>query len=168
MRICGIDPGMEGALAFICGGYAEVVNMPTKISIVDRKKTVDAEGLLLEFIINDPEGIIVEEQGVQGELTSRVSAFQSGRNFQALVNAIEKYKAYKDSVIITTCRPQEWKKSLGLLAKKGDSAKTKKEITEKYVMAMYPHVQTRGKRGGLLDGACDAVAIASYGLKRYF
>lgn len=38
MRICGIDPGMKGALAFISCGNVEVVYMPTKIGIVDRQK----------------------------------------------------------------------------------------------------------------------------------
>lgn len=64
-------------------------------------------------------------------------------------------------------KPQQWKKTLGLLGSKGMSQKDKKKLTIGFVKEVFPDAEIAGPKGGIKDGRADALAIAEYGRRKY-
>jgi len=160
MRICGIDPGASGALAFIGDGRDETVyDMPIS-SMALLSKTVSHEGVFEILKKEDPGIIVLEKQGPQG-VTSKKSIFPMGRNYQSLLIGVYRYQQVSNaSVEVVT--PQKWKRKLGLVADKGATDKDKKKKTADKADQLFPGL-IYGKRGGLKDGRSDALMIAWYG-----
>lgn len=171
MKYCGIDCGASGAVAFIDGLTSTAFDMPVKSSVYGG--TVVDLGELFELIYqNSPDFICFEKQAVTSQ-TGKVAAFAMGRNYQAIIHAIEKYSAQGHKHISIVCvTPQQWKKTLGVMTGKTKdegkkNAKEKKEKTIQLVKSLFPDAPIYGKKGGLKDGRCDALAIAEYGRRKY-
>ena len=156
----GIDCGAKGAVAFVSSESVKVFDMPTNSNGI-----VDTYGLYI-MIQNNIGGktiIGIEEQGVKGNLTSRKSAFIMGRNYQAVINAVQD----TTNASIIYIKPQQWKKTLGVLGTSAMSVNEKKKITAELVKDVFPNADIFGKRGGLKDGRADALAIAEYLRRKY-
>ena len=59
--------------------------------------------------------------------------------------------------------PKKWQKTINVKTKGKD---IKKEVA-KIAQSLYPHVELRGPRGGLIDGKSDALMIAHYSYLTY-
>ena len=164
MKIMGIDAGLQGALAWVDGLKSGVFDMPVEKKI--DSQNVVAYHSVFEYINNEmPQMIVLEQQQVQA-VTSKRSSFIIGRNYQALLLAINHYaNIYGVSVVLV--RPAEWKKTLGLIAPKGSSSATKKKITAQFVETVFPKAEIYTPRCRLMDGRSDALAIAEYGRRKY-
>jgi len=160
MKYLGIDPGLEGAIAYIDGLDVHAYDMPVSNSL-DGKKNVDyykVYGLIKNI---NPDAIYIEKQHPQG-VTGKVVSFSMGRNYQALLIACKRYSD-KHKTPIFFVLPQQWKKTLGLLNSKSDTEKNKKTKTIEFVKRMFPKTDIYSKTGLILDGRTDALALAEYG-----
>ena len=146
MKIVAYDPGLAGAMAFLDGMTYSVEDMPLKTGL-DKKKVVDHNKVFEMLDCFTPDLIMIEAQGVKGDITSRVGAFSMGRTYQSLLIGTELYQDH-NTVSIITCKAQEWKKTLGLIAPKGTSDKEKKKITKKFVENTFPKAILCGPQGG--------------------
>ena len=165
MKVCGIDPGLQGAVAFIDGLDYSVFDMPLRKEI-DGKSIVDCDAIFDMITRFKPDIIIYEEQGVKGDLTGRVSAMSMGRSYQSLLHGIGLYIEHCQPSVIRV-RSQEWKKSLGVQKKKSDTEKSNKAKTVNFVKILFPKANLYGVKGGLKADRADALAIAEYGRRKY-
>jgi len=156
MKYCGIDPGLSGGIAFTDGTYEK---MPTILDPIDRQKVVSSYGVHKALTKAQPDVILVEHQQPQGGNTSRVACFKMGRNYQALLEGVKSYAEIADRAVVVVVRPQQWKRTLGLI--KGTS-KDKKAGTFILVKNIYGLVLKNSQ-----DGIADALAIAEYGRRKY-
>ena len=111
MNICGIDPGVCGAIAFVNGGRVVCHDMPT-VEIRGKRRVCAPmlAALLREHAID--HAVLEEVQGVQG--TGATSAFSFGRSF-GLVEGVLAALAIPTTLV----RPQAWTKALGVSRDKG-------------------------------------------------
>lgn len=170
MKVCGVDAGAGGAIAFVEGLKETIYDMPVT-KMIDAQGVVDYDKVRSILACEKPDVIIVELQQAHGtkdekRRMSAKNAMTMGRNYQALLTGIKMYADKTDTPVVMV-RPQVWKKTLGLIAPKGTSVKDKKEITANFVMTVFPKARIRGMRGGLKDGRSDALAIAEFGRQRY-
>ena len=167
MKYIGIDPGAKGAFGVVEKSDHRAYDMPVhKTGVLkDKVNTNDVYRLLYQITGGEPCVIVLEKQGVQN-VTSKKSGFSMGMNYYGLLYGVQRFvDDYKASFVIIT--PQQWKKTLGLLGKKGMSQEEKKQITESFVQNTFPGAKIRGPKGGLLDGRSDALAIAEYARRKY-
>ena len=167
MRICGIDPGSNGAICVLDS------DDPAYIALLDlRKNTIHEtyEWLRIEVTNNSKNvdyylgkeefhhpirQIWVEDIHSMYGMSAK-SNFGFGRNL-GIVAAV--------ATIITkvppkTVAPKVWQKYIGVTAK----GKAIKKQVAQIASGLYPKAELHGKRGGLLDGRSDALMIAHYGL----
>jgi Holliday junction resolvasome RuvABC endonuclease subunit len=149
MRICGIDPGTNGAICVL-----DEVN-PAHIALLDLKKTSIYDACLwLEYY--DVHAVWLEDVHSMFGMSAK-SNFGFGRNL-GVVTAISQMAT--EGMIANTVTPKIWQKHIGVTAKGKAIKKQVAEIAQK----LYPTAELYGKRGGLLDGRSDALMIAHYGL----
>ncbi len=151
MRVCGIDPGANGAIAVLDS------ENPDSVALLDLKKYSIYE--TIRWIHHNFKIDVVWLESVHSLYgMSAKSNFGFGRNF-GIAFAIAKLAVSDGPVQQVT--PKVWQKYIGVTVKgKG----IKKEVA-KIAQGLYPNAQLQGKRGGLLDGRADALMIAHYGLK---
>jgi len=149
MRICGIDPGANGAVCVLDS------NDPVYIALLDLAKTTpfDAAHWLQK---QNPNTVWIEDVHSLFGMSAK-SNFGFGRNL-GLAIAISQIATKGD--VAKTVTPKIWQKYIGVTAKGKD---IKKQISE-IAIKLYPTATLYGKRGGLLDGRSDALMIAHYGL----
>jgi hypothetical protein len=149
MRICGIDPGANGAICVLDS------NDPVYIALLDLAKTTpfDAAHWLQK---QNPNTVWIEDVHSLFGMSAK-SNFGFGRNL-GLAIAISQIATKGD--VAKTVTPKIWQKYIGVTAKGKD---IKKQISE-IAIKLYPTATLYGKRGGLLDGRSDALMIAHYGL----
>ena len=153
MRICGIDPGANGAICVLDN------KAPAYIALLDLKKysTYDiAEWLRTELLHPDGYQIWIEKiHSLYG--MSAKSNFSFGRNL-GTITAIAEIVGHHQ--IIKTVPPKIWQRFVGVT----ERGKRIKIQVANIATALYPTANLRGKQGGLLDGRSDALMIAHYGL----
>ena len=149
MRICGIDPGANGAICVLDS------NDPTYIALLDLAKNTsfDAAYWLKK---QNPNTVWIEDIHSLFGMSAK-SNFGFGRNL-GLAIAISEIATKGE--VAKTVTPKIWQKYIGVTAKGKDIKKQVSEIAIK----LYPTANIHGKRGGLLDGRSDALMIAHYGL----
>jgi len=149
MRICGIDPGANGAICVLDS------NDPVYIALLDLAKTTpfDAAHWLQK---QNPNTVWIEDVHSLFGMSAK-SNFGFGRNL-GLAIAISQIATKGE--VAKTVTPKIWQKYIGITAKGKD---IKKQISE-IAIKLYPTANIYGKRGGLLDGRSDALMIAHYGL----
>jgi Holliday junction resolvasome RuvABC endonuclease subunit len=149
MRVCGIDPGANGAVCVLDS------NNPVHLALLDLAKTTpfDASHWLQK---QKPDIVWIEDVHSLFGMSAK-SNFGFGRNL-GLAVAISQIATKGE--VAKTVTPKIWQKYVGVTAKGKDIKKQVAEIAIK----LYPAASIYGKRGGLLDGRSDALMIAHYGL----
>ena len=106
MIYLGVDPGLTGALAWLCGGEITVADMPVVAGEVD----VDAVARLLR---NDPPGRAVVERVHSMPGQGVASSFKFGMSYGAILAVV--VVAQIETHLVT---PNVWKKHYRLTADK--------------------------------------------------
>ena len=151
MRICGIDPGANGAIAILDS------KNPDSVALLDLKKTTinNIYNWLHSQLRFRGSQIWVEDIHSMYGMSAK-SNFSFGRNLGSILAIIELLKGIPPK----TVTPKVWQKYVGVTAK----GKAIKKQVAKIAQYLYPQAELHGKRGGLLDGRSDALMIAYYGL----
>jgi len=155
MRVCGIDPGANGAICVLDS------QDPAYIALLDLKKHnlwyIDhwfgAE--LFGAIGGGTKHIWIEDVHSMHGMSAK-SNFNFGKNL-GIVIAMASIMLVDPPNMVT---PKIWQKYIGVTAK----GKAIKKQVAKIAQYLYPQAELHGKRGGLLDGRSDALMIAYYGL----
>ncbi len=150
--ILGVDPGLNGALAFfdVRAGVVTVHDMPTIASGVKSKRVVDEAALARLF--NGTEAIshaFVEKVGAMPGNGS-VSMFGFGVSY-GLVRGV----LAANFVPITLVPPQTWKSKLGVPASKEGARARASQL-----LPAFSHLWPLVKH----DGRAEAALIAYYGV----
>lgn len=176
--IIGIDPGLNGAIAFNDGGVIEVIDTPSYEVTVGKGKSMktrtrlDAaevwEHMSLLKLRGARLAVMEKVGGRPGE--SAAGAFQFGWAAALVYMAIV---ALEIPVKVVT--PQEWKKDLGVPGKKTgkDMSDADKKAADKEakgmiiqradeIMPAYRHLW-RGDRGGYKLDRAEAALLSVYG-----
>ena len=151
MRVCGIDPGANGAIAILDS------KNPDSVALLDLKKTTINNihtWLHSQLRFRGSEIWIEDIHSMYG--MSAKSNFGFGRNLGTILAITELLKGIPPK----TVTPKVWQKYIGVTAK----GKAIKKQVAKIAQYLYPQAELHGKRGGLLDGRSDALMIAYYGL----
>lgn len=144
--VIGIDPGMEGGIAYLWRDVSLTFAMPI------RGKEIDIAALRTFVMQNKPDLVVIEAQQSMPK-QGVTSTFTIGRNYGMLLGFLATLGVPHQIV-----KPQEWKKAV--LA---GTAKDKQAAID-YVSRRYPDVELLiGKRTRPHDGIADAVCIAEYG-----
>ncbi len=156
MRVCGIDPGVNGAIAVLDS------ENPDSVALLDLAKTTtfDASQWLHA---QKPDAVWIENiHGFPG-MTAK-SNFGMGRGV-GKVHAIAEIATHGQEAKLVVA--QIWQKYIGVTVKgsvKYTRAKAIKKQVAEIAQGLYPTAKLHGKQGGLLDGRSDALMIAHYGL----
>ena len=151
MRVCGIDPGANGAIAILDS------KNPDSVALLDLKKTTinNIHNWLHSQLRFRGSEIWVEDIHSMYGMSAK-SNFSFGRNLGSILAITELLKGIPPK----TVTPKVWQKYVGVTAK----GKAIKKQVAKIAQYLYPQAELHGKRGGLLDGRSDALMIAYYGL----
>ena len=151
MRICGIDPGSNGAICVLDR------NDSTYIAFCDLKKSTTYD--IAIWLFNQKVTYIWIEDIHSLYGMSAKSNFNFGKNL-GVVTTISEIISKGDKSKIHTVTPKIWQQYIGVTKKGKHIKKNVADIAKK----LYPNVEIHGKRGGLLDGRSDACMVAYYGL----
>ena len=151
MRICGIDPGSNGAICVLDR------NDSTYIAFCDLKKSTTYDIAIWLFDQKVTYIWIEDIHSLYG--MSAKSNFNFGKNL-GVVTTISEIISKGDNSKIHTVTPKIWQQYIGVTKKGKHIKKNVADIAKK----LYPNVEIHGKRGGLLDGRSDACMVAYYGL----
>jgi crossover junction endodeoxyribonuclease RuvC len=170
LRICGIDPGLTGAFAFVENGeIVDIVDMPTIKVVAGKKKrsVVDSEEIVKIFkkyfftntIVYLEKAHAMPGQGV-------VSMFTNGETFGKLTQA-----CFDFGFVPNIIRATDWKKEFNLQSGKKIEKSEKKiktfELAVKTFKKEELFCKTHNRKGEvkikILDGRSDAAIIAYYG-----
>ena len=151
MRICGIDPGSNGAICVLDR------NDSTYIAFCDLKKSTTYDIAIWLFDQKVTYIWIEDIHSLYG--MSAKSNFNFGKNL-GVVTTISEIISKGDNSKIRTVTPKIWQQYIGVTKKGKHIKKNVADIAKK----LYPNVEIHGKRGGLLDGRSDACMVAYYGL----
>ena len=150
MRVAGIDPGANGAIAVL-----DSLN-PDSVALLDLNKcTIYAA---TEWLRNHKiESIWLESVHSLYGMSAK-SNFGFGRNFGIALAIANLGTSGSDVQQVT---PKVWQKYIGVTVK----GKAIKKDVAALAHKLYPKASLYGAKGGLLDGRADALMIAHYGLK---
>lgn len=147
--ILGIDPGLNGALAFVHPSRIEVFDMPTLKAKKGRGLDEWALGRLVDSRARDIEYAILEQQWAR-PTDGGPQAFKVGANYGAL-----KMLLAANFIPYRTVSPQAWKRFMGVTSDK-DSARTMaSQLAPKWAQEWRLKAQ---------EGRAEAVLIALYGV----
>lgn len=145
--ICGIDPGLTGAVAFIGAIPAIVYDMP--IVRVHSKGYVDGLVLRNWFVEHRPNLIVIEMQGVRpGQGISSSGQIMLG--YGGIVSV-----ALSMNCAVELVAAPSWKRKFGLLNKDKDACRL-------LMLKRFPELAD-GLRRKKDHGRADGLAIAEYG-----
>lgn len=159
MRVIGIDPGLDGAIAFYDGIELRVLEVPA-LKARGRGREVNFSRLWVDFftIVKHPawkldsyhtffeHNSVRPHEGVS-------SAFKNGYTTGALRMLV----ANRPVTLVT---PGKWKKAMGLGPAKDASVARASELFPGYAGLFV------GPRGGPKDGPAEAALIAYYGFNQ--
>ena len=150
MRVCGIDPGANGAICVLDS------QDPAYIALLDLAKPTTFEASQW-LHAQKPDIVWIENiHGFPGMASQ--SNFGMGRSV-GKVHAIAEIATHGQEAKLVVA--QVWQKYIGVTVK----GKAIKQEVAKIAQELYPDAELHGKKGGLLDGRADALMIAHYGLK---
>ena len=152
--LVGIDPGNEGALAFLDpeAGTIRFVDMPIfEWETTRKRKKIDGYTIVHELEKQPVEHIYLEEVWSSPQM-GVVSAFSFG-NGRGIIEGI----AAGLKIPMTQVKPAKWKKDLKVPADKKAAVQRATQL----LPAAGPSF--RGPRGGVIDGRAEAALLAFYG-----
>lgn len=152
--IIGIDPGLQGALAFLDPerNLMRIVDMPTFEYETTRKRVkVDPYSIVREFTAQPVANLYLEEVNASPQMGT-VSAFSFGEGKGILLGA-----AAAMGVPTTQVKPTQWKKQMRVPADKRAAVQRASQL--------FPAISHlfKGPRGGVFDGRAEAALIALFG-----
>jgi len=148
----GVDPGQKGSFCLLVPTTKQVAFKPTTdkpVEILRWINQIQSEYELRVILIEDVHAIFG---------TSAKSNFVFGYN-TGVVNAI----SMSSGASVDKVGPKVWQRTVGVKTKGKAIKKEVGDICDR----LYPHVNIRGKRGGLLDGLSDSLLIAHYAYLKY-
>ena len=149
MRVCGIDPGANGAICVLDSQDL------AHVALLDLGKTSIYDAIIwLRWY--DVKIVWIEDVHSLFGMSAK-SNFGFGRNL-GIATAIAEVAMQGQTT--KTVTPKIWQKYVGVTTK---GKAIKKQVAE-IANTLYPTADLYGKRGGLLDGRADALMIAHYGL----
>lgn len=158
MIIAGIDPGLKGgivALEILTSGVAGWARLP--VAEHEGKRRIDGRafaGLIRRLQDKGLRGVVIETAFAKPN-ENRNSTATIFINYGRLLGVLEALGV--DYVFV---RSQSWKRMFNVGKTTEDSIIAARQFWPKYTQSMW-----RGKRGGEIDGVCDAALIALYGLR---
>ena len=153
MIVCGIDPGLSGAICFYntIGMITDIVDIPT--FVLPRggknKREVDAAKLAAAFSFPVGHAFVEQVASMPGQGVSSVFAF--GKTYGIILGVLA-----ARGVPISFVAPRVWKKGLGVPAAK-DGARAR-------ASQLMPAESARWARAKD-DGRAEAALIAVWGVK---
>ena len=156
MKICGVDPGLSGALAFVeldeNGEVAEALtlDMPTTFFVDER--LVPCPRGLLEFFQSEKPDLIVLEHVESRPGRGSVSEWRFAQGFGALLAVAQTHAGARDARVHLV-RPRLWKEKLGLNSDKNLSLATARTL--------FPSAEYLLKRKKD-DGRAEALLLVEY------
>ena len=150
IRICGIDPGKQGALAVIGEGEPSILLMPYV------GKELDCRAVFSFLKDNEVDGVVLERQiGMAGQ--GRTSIFSIAKAYGELRACVEIL-----GVPYLTPLPTQWTKVA--LAGVPGSGKARNVAASR---RLFPNVNlTPGRRTKPHDGIADALLLATFGKEK--
>lgn len=149
MRLCGIDPGSNGAMCVLDSSSSAYT------ALLDLKKHSNYEAAKWLHHQQVDEVWIEDVHSLHG--MSAKSNFSFGRNL-GFVIAISEIITQDGAIHKVT--PKVWQQYVGVTAK---GLAIKKDVAQ-IASSLYPGVELKGPKGGLMDGRSDSLMIAHYGL----
>lgn len=152
--IVGIDPGNNGALAFLdCeANTVRLVDMPTfEFETTKKRVRIDPYSIVFEMNRQDVAHIYLEEV-----FSSPQMGVTSSFNFGEGKGMIEGIAAGMN-IPLTQVKPTRWKKDMRVPADKRAACQRASQL----IPGAAPHF--KGPRGGILDGRAEAALLALYG-----
>lgn len=150
--ICGIDPGLDGAIAFVAPDLITVSDMPTlEITVNGKKKRqIDLYALarLMDLHAADVKLAVIEDPHA-----SPGAGVSSMFNF-GFSCGVAQMSVASNFIRMHPVRPATWKKAMGLTADK--------DLSRKLASQMYPHFSHLWNLKKH-DGRAEAVLLAKYG-----
>jgi crossover junction endodeoxyribonuclease RuvC len=139
MTILGIDPGANGAIAWITNGKPCVEKMPDTLQdLWELLRDIAVEGQCVAYL----------EQVHSSPQMGVVSSFTFGNGFGRLEMALT-----AAGIPFERVRPQVWQKVMGCMTK-GD-----KNVSKRRSQELFPQIK-------VTHAIADALLIASYGAKQ--
>jgi Holliday junction resolvasome RuvABC endonuclease subunit len=151
MRVCGIDPGMDGAICVLDS------QNPAHIALIDIKKHAIFE--LAHWLHNQQISVVYLEDVHSLYGMSAKSNFSFGRNLGVVMTIAQIVTEGKPTEYVTA---KVWQKFIGVTSK----GKAIKNDVAQLALSLYPQAQLYGPKGGLRDGRADALMITHYGLQK--
>lgn len=156
MLVIGIDPGLDGGIAYIDVLSSGVINYYAEPMPVKGKKDVDLPDVFDIDSPYRPQLVCVELQGARpGQ--GPAGTFTTGKNYGRLLGGFEMLQ-----VPIQIVTAGKWQRAI-----LGKSSKDKTRAIN-YVRTRWPEVDLKpGSKRTYHDGVADAMCIAEYALKSY-
>lgn len=150
MRILGIDPGLNGALALVDDGkLLDLVDIEASDS---RINAAHLAGLIQRWMPDFAVCEVVTARPGQGV----TSMFTFGHGLGTITAVLATL-----GIPHLLIRPQVWQSHFGIEASSKDKTEHKREIADR-AEALYPSAPLYGPKGGLKDGRSDALLLAHY------
>lgn len=145
--IIGIDPGKNGAIAWITNGKACVEKMPDTLKdLWELIENISTRNCHLYYERIDCKAYI--EAVSSSPQMGVVSAFSFGQGYGNLEMALT-----AAGIPFERVRPQVWQKTLGCMSKGN------KNVTKAKAQELFPHMK-------VTHATADALLIATYGTKQ--
>jgi len=137
----GIDPGANGCMCILRDDVPEFIDFKS----AKLQGYIDHIPMSDDILSTSIEHVFSRTgQGVK-------SVFSFGQRLGELEGMLQTL-----AIPYNLVSPQRWQKFCGVVPKSG------KQGVYDAISALYPNAPLLGPRGGLLDGRCDALAIAHY------
>ena len=150
MIFIGIDPGLDGAIAFfnIEKGHLSVIDMPTVEIIRNKKKKREVNAQLVANVFRCVEGDVTATLERVGAMPGQgtTSMFSFGRSTGILEGVLAGLQ-----IPMTIVTPQAWQK--GVSMRSGDDASRQRAVE---LFPSYAGLFARKKDHGRADAACMA------------
>jgi len=153
MIVVGIDPGNDGALAFLDtdAGTMRIVDMPIfQWETTKTRKKIDGYTIAAELGAQSVDHILMEEVWSSPQM-GVVSAFSFG-NGRGIIEGV----AAGMQIPMSQVKPAKWKKDMKVPADKKAAVQRATQLFPK-IGHMF-----RGPRGGIIDGRAEAALLAFY------
>jgi len=152
--ICGIDPGLSGAFAFLnvkdC--TIRLVDTPTfEYETNKRRVKIDPYTIVHELQQQEVAHVYLEEVYASPQM-GVVSAFSFGEGKGMIEGIVAGLK-----IPLTQVKPARWKKDMRVPADKRAACQRASQL----IPGAATHF--KGPRGGILDGRAEAAILALYG-----
>ena len=168
MIYLGIDPGVTGAVGVVTSdGDAKAWNLPTKVrerATENGKVRRCLDPVVLCELLNDydPLGCVVVVERTQAGMKGAIANYSLGHSSGVIMGVLAAL-GFKFQEV----RPQEWKRTFGLLATKAERGlpkqvrtKQAKGSSRKVAQALFPGVSLDRVKD---DGLAEALLLAEWG-----